>query len=81
VLRLVAGNSGARGPLLVAACVIAGAVLYAFGFLAFVYRDWSAEALVVALMLPVLTFAYLIFPALGGAWLAGAARERFERRS
>ena len=50
---------------------MAGAVLYG---------DWSAEAEVVALMLPAFAFAYLIFPALGGARLAVVARGRFGRR-
>lgn len=77
VLRLVAGDRPAWG--LVLACVIAGAVLNTFGILMFMYGDWDAEAAVVALMLPILTFAYLIVPAGVGAWLAGTARERFGR--
>ena len=46
----------------------------------FVYGDWSAETVVVALMLPVFTSVYLIFPSFFGAWLVGAARERLACR-
>jgi uncharacterized membrane protein len=77
VLRLVAGDRQAWA--LVLACVIAGAIVSTLGFLILGYVGWGAEAVIVALMLPVLTFAYLIVPAAVGAWLAGAARERFER--
>ena len=73
-LRLVAGNRLTWG--LLPACVITGAVLYTLGFLVFVYRAWSAETVVVASMLPALTFAYLIVPAGIGAVLAGRASER-----
>ncbi len=76
-LRLVAGDR--RAWALVLACVIAGAILSTLVVLILGYGDWGAEAVIVALMLPVFAFAYLIVPAAVGAWLAGMARERFER--
>ena len=83
VLRLVAGDRRARGWGLVVACVIAGAVLSTLGFLILGYGDWDGEWVIVALVLPVFTFAYMIVPAAVGAWLgptlAVKARERFGR--
>ena len=76
-LNLVAGRQA--GLRLVLACTLVGAVLSTVVFLVFVYRDWTSETLVVASMLPVWTFVYLVVPAGIGAWLAGLARERSER--
>lgn len=76
-LYLVSGRQG--GLRLVLACALVGAVLSTVVFLVFVYRDWTSEAFVVALMLPIWTFAYLAIPAGIGAWLARSARERSER--
>ena len=76
-LNLVAGRQA--GLRLVLACALVGAVLSTVVFLVFVYRYWTPEALVVALMLPVWTFVYLVVPAGIGAWLADLVRERSER--